>query len=415
MSPQMVAILHRISLLYEPDPERIFRQIVDLVSEFYGNTMVMVNVIEGELIWYRAVANLHPVFSTVRSLQRKVTLCEIALQSAEPLLVQNAQTSPLFCHHRVVDLKLRRYLGVPVCSSSGSMVGTLCLLDDQTDVILTDEDIQFFSLLAMRVSAELEREKIMEERVAEQRAYAQRLEEKLTQQSVALKAAQDKFVEAAQLWAVGTVAVGIAHDLRNVLTAIQLELQALGEGAYPESIARQWDRLYVLTHSLLALSDETEVATSAVSLPDVVDFVFRLLQGQAEVDGVTLEKKLLGAVPLVSGNKRRLEHLFVNLLVNALDAMAATGGALTVTLRQETNPLNQRGVLVVVQDTGQPIAPESLPYLFDPFFTTRANHIGLGLFSVQRIVTAHQGEIHVESLPAHGTCISVWLPLEEKE
>ncbi|WP_309698034.1 ATP-binding protein [Armatimonas sp.] len=412
MSPQMVAILHRISLLYEPDPELVFRQIVDLVSELYGNTMVMVNVIEGEMIRYRAVANLHPVFATVRALKRKATLCEIALQTAEPLLVQNAQTSALFCHHRVVDLKLRRYLGVPVCSSSGSMVGTLCLLDDQTNDILTDEDIQFFSLLAMRVSAELERERIMEERIAEQRAYAERLEERLTQQAAALKVAQEKLVEAAQLWAVGTVAVGVAHDLRNVLAAIQLELRALGEGAYPESIARQWDRLYVLTHSLLSLSDETAVIASAVSLSDVVDFVFRLIQGQAEVDGVQLEKLLQGEIPAVLGNQRRLEHLFVNLMVNALDAMTATGGKLTITLRTETR--DQRGVLVTVQDTGQSIAPETLPHLFEPFFTTRANRTGLGLFSAQRIVAAHQGEIQVESLPDYGTSVSVWLPVEKK-
>ncbi len=408
----MVAILHRISLLYEPDPELVFRQIVDLVSELYGNTMVMVNVIEGEMIRYRAVANLHPVFATVRALKRKATLCEIALQTAEPLLVQNAQTSALFCHHRVVDLKLRRYLGVPVCSSSGSMVGTLCLLDDQTNDILTDEDIQFFSLLAMRVSAELERERIMEERIAEQRAYAERLEERLTQQAAALKVAQEKLVEAAQLWAVGTVAVGVAHDLRNVLAAIQLELRALGEGAYPESIARQWDRLYVLTHSLLSLSDETAVIASAVSLSDVVDFVFRLIQGQAEVDGVQLEKLLQGEIPAVLGNQRRLEHLFVNLMVNALDAMTATGGKLTITLRTETR--DQRGVLVTVQDTGQSIAPETLPHLFEPFFTTRANRTGLGLFSAQRIVAAHQGEIQVESLPDYGTSVSVWLPVEKK-
>ncbi len=412
MSPQMVAILHRISLLYEPDPELVFRQIVDLVSELYGNTMVMVNVIEGEMIRYRAVANLHPVFARVRALKRKATLCEIALQTAEPLLVQNAQTSALFCHHRVVDLKLRRYLGVPVCSSSGSMVGTLCLLDDQTNDILTDEDIQFFSLLAMRVSAELERERIMEERIAEQRAYAERLEERLTQQAAALKVAQEKLVEAAQLWAVGTVAVGVAHDLRNVLAAIQLELRALGEGAYPESIARQWDRLYVLTHSLLSLSDETAVIASAVSLSDVVDFVFRLIQGQAEVDGVQLEKLLQGEIPAVLGNQRRLEHLFVNLMVNALDAMTATGGKLTITLRTETR--DQRGVLVTVQDTGQSIAPETLPHLFEPFFTTRANRTGLGLFSAQRIVAAHQGEIQVESLPDYGTSVSVWLPVEKK-
>lgn len=412
MSPQMVAILHRISLLYEPDPELVFRQIVDLVSELYGNTMIMVNVIEGEMIRYRAVANLHPIFATVRLLKRKATLCEIALQTAEPLLVQNAQTSMRFCHHRVVDLKLRRYLGVPVCSSSGSMVGTLCLLDDQTDDILTDEDIQFFSLLAMRVSAELERERIMEERVAEQRAYAQRLEEKLAHQAAALKLAQEKLVEAAQLWAVGTVAVGVAHDLRNVLAAIQLELRALGEGAYPESIARQWDRLYVLTHSLLSLSDETAVIASAVSLSDVVDFVFRLLQGQAEVDGVQLEKLFQGEIPSVLGNQRRLEHLFVNLMVNALDAMAATGGTLTVTLSAESR--EGQGVLARVHNTGQAIAPETLPHLFEPFFTTRANRTGLGLFSAQRIVAAHQGEIQVESLPDHGTSVSVWLPVEKE-
>ena len=405
MTPQMVEALHRISLFYAPEPEAVFREIAERVSEVYGGAMAMVNVVQGDRMLFRTVARPHPAFEKVDSQDLDTTLCQFALLSASPLLIQDASESPEFCHHLVVELKLRRYLGVPICSSSGGTVGTLCLLDDKVETRLGEADIQFLSLLSMRVGVELERERMMEERIAEQRAYSVRLEERLREQAEALKSAQEKLVEAAQLWAVGSVAIGVAHDIRNVLAAIQMELRAAGEASYPPGIARQWDRLYVLTHSLLALSDDLSELTTPIDIASVLRFVLKLLEGQAETDGIRLELRDGGFSPVVLGNTRRLEHLFVNLTVNALDAMASSGGTLTVTLQPEGNR-----VRVAVRDTGAAIAPEHLPHLFEPFFSTRANHTGLGLFSAKRIVEAHGGEIHVESEVDQGTCITVWLP-----
>ena len=239
--------------------------------------------------------------------------------------------------------------------------------------------------------------------------YARRLEERLEQQACELKAAQESLLEAAQMRAVGTLAMGIAHDLRNILTTLRLEMASLDstttEGSYQSLVGGQLDRLYALTHSLLALSDETHIHAGAVDLSEIVDFVFRLVRGQAEVDGVRLVKNVQQGVLPAQGNARRLEHLIVNLLMNALNAVGATGGEVTVTLAQE-----KEWVRIDVEDTGPGIPPEHLTRLFEPFFTTRANRTGLGLFSARRIVEAHQGRIQITSEPGQGAHVSVRLP-----
>jgi signal transduction histidine kinase len=205
--------------------------------------------------------------------------------------------------------------------------------------------------------------------------YARRLEERLEQQACELKAAQERLLEAAQMRAVGTLAMGIAHDLRNILTNLRLEM-ATAEGAAQSAVGSQLDRLYALTHSLLALSEEPQIHAGPVDLSEIVDFVFRLVRGQAEVDNVRLVKHALEGISPAYGNGRRLEHLVVNLLLNALNAVGPTGGTVAVILRQEGD-----WVCIDVEDTGPGIPPEYQARLFEPFFTTHANRTGLGLFA----------------------------------
>jgi signal transduction histidine kinase len=236
-------------------------------------------------------------------------------------------------------------------------------------------------------------------------SYTHRLEERLEQQAMALKAAQESILETAQMRAVGTLAVGIAHDLRNILTTLRLEMAAVEASPCQILAEKQLDRLYTLTHSLLALAEEETLHFSPVDVSEIIDFVFRLVEAQAEVDGARLRKRVVRDLPPVRGNARRLEHLFVNLLQNALNAISATGGTVTVTLRQEGE-----WVRVDVRDTGPGIAPKHLQHIFQPFFTTRANRTGLGLFSARRIVEAHNGEIKIVSKAGKGACVSLWLP-----
>lgn len=176
MKPAMIEALYRISLLSSPDPDTVFQHIVREIAEIYGDTMAMVNVLDGDCLRFRTTINSHSSMKSIDTLELRHTLCQFPLKSANPLLIQNAREHPDFCHHLVIQLNLKRYLGVPVCSSAGNPVGTLCFLDDQTDEPLGDEDIRFLSLLAMRVSAELDREQLIQHRIAwvEEKAQAKR-------------------------------------------------------------------------------------------------------------------------------------------------------------------------------------------------------------------------------------------------
>jgi len=110
-------------------------------------------------------------------------------------------------------------------------------------------------------------------------------------------------------------------------------------------------------------------------------------------------------LPSVSADASQLEHLFVNLCLNGIQAMTDCGGTLRLIARQAGQWLE-----IKVEDTGSGIAPEVIPNLFDPFFTTRATGTGLGLFSCKRIIEEHGGRITVAAGPGQGACFTVLLP-----
>ena len=125
MTPQMIETLYRLSLAYAPEPETIFQQIVEAVAAMYGNTMAMVNLIDGDCLRFRTVVNVHPAFANATRLKMGATLCQFSLRSMSPLLIQNAREHPEFRRHIVVRLKLRGYLGVPISDSGGGVVGKM--------------------------------------------------------------------------------------------------------------------------------------------------------------------------------------------------------------------------------------------------------------------------------------------------
>src|SRR5262249_51248548 len=134
--------------------------------------------------------------------------------------------------------------------------------------------------------------------------------------------------------------------------------------------------------------------------------IVSLVNGQAQISGVKIVQRWPRNVPLVSADASQLEHLFVNLCLNAIQAMTERGGTLTITGR-----LRQNWLEIQVEDTGCGIPMETLSRVFDPFFTTRATGMGLGLFSCKRIVEEHGGQLTVTSAPDRGACFVVTLPV----
>jgi two-component system, NtrC family, sensor kinase len=233
------------------------------------------------------------------------------------------------------------------------------------------------------------------------------LQSELQTANCELREAQDRLVAAEKLSAAATLATSVAHDIRNIITPLNVELGLLSEA--PNEALRaareQVNRLAVLTQRLLAFSRPTQLQRVEVSVRTLFDHLQPLLATQAELEGVTLrlDDRTGGAV--VWADVARLEQLFLNLAFNAFHAMAPRGGELTMRAEREGPRLALR-----FEDTGSGIPPEHLPHLFQPFFTTKTSGTGLGLFSCQRIAADHGGALEAANRSEGGACFTLWLP-----
>jgi signal transduction histidine kinase len=271
----------------------------------------------------------------------------------------------------------------------GAPLGVLVLGTGCPDAVLEPRRASHLSALVNQIALALE---------------THRLQSELLAALETLQATQRRMVEMERLRTAGALAASVAHDIRNILAAMQVEL-ALQPNLVTEAIQGHLNRFSALTHRLLAFSRPGVLDTTPTSLAEVVNRIVPLVAGQAEIAAVSITVDLPPDLPLALADAMQLEHLFVNLCLNAIQAMAEQGGTLVL----EGRPAGDH-VEVLVSDTGGGIAPENVARLFDPFFTTRANGLGLGLFSCRRIVEDHGGELRVESAHGRGARFTVSLP-----
>ena len=213
---------------------------------------------------------------------------------------------------------------------------------------------------------------------------------------------QRRMVEMEKLKTAGTLAASVAHDIRNILSTMQMEVEMLP--VETASLRDQLNRFSALTHRLLAYSRPQVLETVPTDIVEALKRVVSMIQGQADIQGVQVILVFPESYPLISADASQLEHLMINLCLNSLQAMPR-GGELKLELREKS-----KWILITVRDTGSGIAPEILPRMFDPFFSTRATGFGLGLFSCKSIVEEHGGELEAESMPERGACFTIRLP-----
>jgi len=148
-----------------------------------------------------------------------------------------------------------------------------------------------------------------------------------------------------------------------------------------------------------------------VRLHDVLEHSLRLVQPRLEDNQVALTRSFQAVTDTVKGDERQLQQAFVNLLLNALDAMGPNGSLSVATELVPPEGADGRAqVQVAIKDNGPGIPPEQVGRLFEPFFTTKPNGTGLGLSITRRIILDHQGDIRVESQPGQGTAFNILLP-----
>jgi PAS domain S-box-containing protein len=232
------------------------------------------------------------------------------------------------------------------------------------------------------------------------------------------RALEKRAADAEALSAMGTLALNLAHEIRNPLNAAVLQLHLLGRHvdklavddetrralmAKARIVGDEIGRLNRLLTEFLELARPRGVLRELVHFGKLVGDVLDLEASSAADKGVTVERNLASDCVLV-GDPEKLKQVVLNLVMNALEAMKG-GGTLRVGVGWEDD-----GVRLLVEDSGTGIEPAALAQVFDPFFTTKEAGTGLGLSIVRKIVDQHRGEVRIESTRGKGTRAIVTLP-----
>ncbi len=378
------SFIQEISLTFDPKPSVVYQKIVRSLSEFYDTTSIL-SILEGEVMRFQAIASPVPGAEQMTQNDLSQSYCQFCLEADSPFVVQNALEDPRQAQVLPATLGVTRYIGVPLRLSDGSVIGTLCIMDHRSEIGVTEDDVRLLSVLGMRVSTELERESHL----------------KALEKSV--ESAEAKMIQSEKLAAVGTLAASIAHDIRNIVSAITLDLQQPGEAESDrlERAGAHVDRFNVLAARLLSYVRPTQIAVRPVSVRTAVQYVADLLSRHLDLAKVRLDIDLPDSLPPVLADLARLEHLFMNLLLNALQASGA-GGKLRVSAEEQG-----RLVLIRVEDNGPGMTPEQIQVAFDAFQSSRNDGFGLGLYSCRQIMREIDGNIEIASQVGVGTTVTL--------
>jgi two-component system NtrC family sensor kinase len=229
------------------------------------------------------------------------------------------------------------------------------------------------------------------------------------------KRAQEALIQSEKLAATGRLAASLAHEINNPLQAVigclDLVEDALAQGTdaghYLEVAQQELDRAARVVRQLRDLHRRSGGAQrEPTDVKKLLERVLEVAAGQCKRRRVEVEWQCVDDLPAISAVPDQLQQLFLNLVLNAVDAMP-DGGQLCVTAARTVLP---EGIQMRFVDTGSGIPAGDLPRLFEPFYTTRSDGLGLGLYVSRNIVEHHGGRIEVESTLEQGATFTVWLP-----
>jgi two-component system NtrC family sensor kinase len=253
----------------------------------------------------------------------------------------------------------------------------------------------------------------------------------------------EQMKKADRLATVGEMAAGIAHEIKNPLTGIAGVIQILGRDLGEDDprrkiikeVLEQIERLDKAVKNLLSFARPPAPNLTTLNVNEVMDKITAFLSPQFNKNRVTVHKEYQGELPEISGDPELLQQVFLNVILNGVQAMPE-GGDITIATKSEVVPgyvLTRMGtaeegdevparpgegrevISISISDTGKGITRENIAKIFNPFFTTRQQGTGLGLSITQKIVEQHGGGITVESTPGAGAAFVIHLPAVKKD
>jgi signal transduction histidine kinase len=249
------------------------------------------------------------------------------------------------------------------------------------------------------------------------KTFSQQMEEKIQKTTADLRKTEAQLIRSEKLAALGQLAAGIAHEIRNPLTSINILIHSMTDNLLDESVHREdlkvieeeINRINEIVDQFLRFAKPAPPLLKKAEVLPIFEETLQLLRPQIEKQRIAVQKEF-EILPPILMDREQMRQVILNLLLNAVQAMPKRGHLI---LKGQISE-NGRFIKLSIRDSGVGIPGEEMGKLFDPFFSTKEGGIGLGLSIAHRIIDQHHGKIEVESAPGKGTLFTVWLPIHNE-
>jgi len=337
-------------------------------------------------------------YLTKPRLSSEESLLGAVLRRKKPIQVENVQQSTRYQNQQVARAEeLVSLLSVPLLYTS-DCIGTLSLYKGH-QYVFSNEEIRVLSALAELSAIAIEKARLYE-RIVD---------------------VEDQLRQNERLSSLGLLAAEVAHEIRNPLTVIKMLFHSLDLQFPPDDprskdtsiISAKMDHLNRIVERILSFAREAEPKFAPVALNDILGDLALITRHKLNAQGVVLQQKLDPSLPLLLADATQLEQAFLNLILNAVQAMPQ-GGRLIITTKTSkkrgANGLTQE-VVIEFKDTGEGLSEAQQQRAFSSILSsTKKGGTGLGLAIVHRVVETHQGKLGLRSKLGQGTTISIRLP-----
>jgi signal transduction histidine kinase/DNA-binding response OmpR family regulator len=390
------------------DTEQLLNRIVEAGLYITGaeeGSLLLIDEKTGDL-YMRAAKNLGEKFARGFRVKVEDTIAGQVVRTGEPYLESNdAQELKVKTGYLVKSVAY-----VPLRMGS-NVIGVL-LVDNQVSARpFTQNDIALLSALADYAVIAINNARLYET----VKSFNQELERRVEERTRELRETQNQLIQSEKLASIGQLAAGVAHEINNPIGVMLGFSQVLLKRTAEDSpmhkplatIEREGLRCKHIVESLLDFAHYSKPNLERADLNDVIEAALELTTHKATVTNVKTIKRYTPNLPQVLADQNRLQQVFLNILLNAYQAMP-DGGELRIVTRQVDQEVH-----AIFADTGIGIAPENLNRVFDPFFTTKevGEGTGLGLSISYGIVEQHGGTIEAKSKVDTGSTFTVRLPV----